>query len=226
MKYLIGTITISGLMLFGATATAQAVDIESDATCCSFIQPAFTQEAGETPRYVNPADGDASHNVTSTTTGPDGGPLFISKSIPPGKSAPVEGGQYLSDGTYPFICSIHPSMTGDLIISGGTPQVRPKPAVSLTIPAQKLKAVRKSGKLKVKVKGVSATSKVSLAVSKGSKKLGSASGITVAEGKSKTVSVNLTGKGKKAIKNGKKVAFKVKATVKGGKPASASRTLR
>jgi len=226
MKYLIGTITIAAL-LFGASSAQAAVDIESDTTCCSFIEPTFTQEAGEVPRYVNPAGSDSVHNVTSAKRGSDGNPLFASKTISAGQSAPVEGAQYLADGTYPFICSIHStSMSGDLIISGGTPQVRPKPQVSLTILAQKLKAVRKTGRLKVKVKGVTSASGISLTVSKGKKKLGSVSGISVAEGKSKTVSVKLTGKGKKAIENGKKVLFQVKATVKGGKPASAKRTLR
>ena len=226
MKYLIGTITIAAL-LFGASSAQAAVDIESDTTCCSFIEPTFTQEAGEVPRYVNPVGSDSVHNVTSAKRGSDGNPLFASKTISAGQSAPVEGAQYLADGTYPFICSIHStSMSGDLIISGGTPQVRPKPQVSLTILAQKLKVVRKTGRLKVKVKGVTSASGISLTVSKGKKKLGSASGISVAEGKSKTVSVKLTGKGKKAIEKGKKVLFQVKATVKGGKPASAKRTLR
>ncbi len=227
MKYILGSIAVVAA-LFGATATAQAAgDIVSDKECCTFVQDTFTQMAGEVPNYVNPAGSESVHNVTSTQTGAGDKPIFESKTISAGESAPVDGVQYLSDGTYPFICSIHgASMSGDLVISGGTPLVRPKPEVKVSIPSQKLKKVRRSGKIKAKVKGVTDASGIKLKILKGKKTLGSASKVSVSGGKTKTVTVKLTGKGKKAIKKGKKIRLQVKATVPGGKSVKAKRTLR
>lgn len=230
MKYIIGSIAVAAA-LFGATATAQAAgDIVSDKDCCAFVEDTFTQAAGEVPNYVNPAGSDSVHNVTSTQTGAGGKPIFESKTISAGESAPVEGVQYLSDGTYPFICSIHgSSMSGDLVVSGGTPLVRPTPKVKVSIPSQSLKKVLRSGKVKVKVKGVTDASGIKLKLSKG-KTFGSASKISVSAGRTRKVNVKLTGKGKKAfkkaVKKGKKLRLQAKATVPGGKSVKAKRTLR
>ncbi len=225
LKSIIGSIAVAALF-FGGASTAQAADdIVADADCCTFIDGPFTQSAGEIPKFVNPADADAVHNVTSTEKGPDGGPLFASDTIQTGKSAPVDGAQYLTDGTYPFLCTVHSfSMTGDLVVSGGTAVPRPK--FGLSFPAQNLKKIRRTGKVRVKVKGVTASSGIKLTVSKGKKKLGSVSGLSVSSGKTKTVAVRLTKTGKKAVKRGKKVLFKVKGTVADGKSATAKRTLR
>ncbi|MBK5231645.1 MAG: hypothetical protein JJE13_01495 [Thermoleophilia bacterium] len=227
MKYIIGSIAIAALF-FGGTATAQAADdIVADAACCTFIDGPFTQVAGEIPKFVNPQGADAPHNVTSTVNGPDGNVLFGSATVPAGQSSPVEGAQYLSDGTYPFFCTIHGlSMSGDLVVAGGTPLERPKPEIRLSFPAQKLKSVRNSSKVKIKIKGVTDSSGIKLTVSKGKKKLGSASGISVSAGKTRTVAVKLTNKGQKTVKIGKKILFLVKGTVAGGKSATARRTLR
>ncbi|MBK8293596.1 MAG: hypothetical protein IPK93_02035 [Solirubrobacterales bacterium] len=231
MKYIIGSIAVVAA-LFGATATAQgAGDIISDQDCCTFVEDTFTQVAGEVPNYVNPAGSDSVHNVTATQTGAGGKPIFESKTISAGESTPVDGVQYLSDGTYPFICSIHgSSMSGDLVISGGTPLVRPKPKVKVSVPSQKLKKVQRTGKIKVKVKGVTDASGIKLKISKGKKTFGSLSKISVSAGTTKKVTVKLTGKGKKAVKKavkkGKKLRLQAKATVPGGKSAKAKRTLR
>lgn len=226
LKYILGTIA-TAVLLFSGAATAQAADdITSATSCCMFTDGPFTQAAGEIPNYVNPSNASGSpHNVTSVDTGPDGKTLFGSDTISAGGKSPVAGAQYLTDGSYHFICTIHGStMSGDLVVAGGTAVPRPK--IALSFPGQKLKQIRKSGKIKVKVKAVTASSGINLSVSKGKKKLGSASGLKLGAGVTKTLSVKLTGSGKKLIKNGKKILFLAKGTVSSGKSATAQRTLR
>jgi plastocyanin len=66
------------------------------------------------------------HDVTASTKGPDGKPLFNSPLGGPGSSADVSGTEYLTTGTYEFGCSLHPSMHGTLsVTSAGTPAQRP-----------------------------------------------------------------------------------------------------
>ena len=229
VKFVIGTIATAALLFAGAATAQGATTIVTSDTCCTFIDGPFTQEAGEIANFSNPATADATHNVLSAENGPDGKALFEADAITPGGTAPVKGTQYLEEGTYPFYCSIHTlSMSGELVVSGGTPLSRPKPALKAAIPRQKLKGVRKSGKFRVTLKnpGDATASGIALTVSKGKKKLGSVSGISVKAGATRTVSVKFTGKGKKAIKNGKKILFQVKAAYKGGKPATAKRRLR
>jgi plastocyanin len=57
------------------------------------------------------------HDVVATTKGPDGNPLFRTKLIGLGETAPVEGlDKTVSGQTYGFFCSIHPGMTGQLLV--------------------------------------------------------------------------------------------------------------
>ncbi|MGK2932239.1 MAG: cupredoxin domain-containing protein [Solirubrobacterales bacterium] len=229
MKFVIGTIATAALLLAGASTAQGATTIVASDACCTFIDGPFTQEAGEVAIFSNPSTADATHNVLSTKNAPDGQPLFESKAITPGGTTPVKGTQYLEDGSYPFYCSIHTlSMSGDLVVSGGTPLPRPEPVLKAAIPTQKLKKVRKSGRFKVTLKnpGDATASGIALSITKGKKKLGSMSGISVKAGATKTVSVKLTGRGKKAIRKGKKILFQVKAAYRGGKPATAKRDLR
>ena len=57
------------------------------------------------------------HDVVSEAKGPDGRPLFASKLTGLGEVAPVNGLDKVSSGqTYPFFCSIHPGMRGNLVV--------------------------------------------------------------------------------------------------------------
>jgi plastocyanin len=221
MKYIAGIFVVAVVMLGGASV-AQAEDITSSGN--SFAGSPFEQVAGEIPNYVNPVNGNGFHNVVAKDDGPDGEPLFSSDLVNIGETSPVAGAQYLGPGTYHFLCTIHPGMEGDLKVTGGTPA--PRPEVKVSIPSQKLKSVRKSGKLKVDVKGVNDADDVNLAVTKGTKALGTASGLTIATGKTLTVSVKLTSQGKKAIKSGKKVAVAAQGSLPFGAPSTATRTLK
>jgi len=222
MKYIAGIFVAVLVSLVGASA-AQALDITSVGN--AFPDGPYEQAAGEVPNYVNPVDGNGPHNLIAEDDGPDGEPLFSSDFyVPTGSTSPIAGAQYLSPGTYHFVCTIHPGMESDLKVTGGTPVARPE--IKLTIPSQKLKKVRKSGKLKVDVKGVHAATGVDLEVDKGTKAIGAASDLSVDTGKTLKLSIALTSAGKKAIKKGKKVTVSAQGSVPFGSPKSAKSTLR
>ena len=207
-----------------SAASAQAGDVVADATCCTFAAGPFTQAQGETSSLDNQGDATAFHNVTSTGFGPDREPLFVSETIPgPGRTT-IPGTQYLATGSYPFVCTLHPGMSGDLEVSAeGTPVARP--GVKLTVPAQKLKQVRRSGKLKVKVTPVAPSTGVSVEVRKGAKLIGVIPSLNLTTA-AKTVPVKLTKAGRKSIAKGKKVKVSVASQVPFGAPAKAARVLR
>jgi outer membrane protein assembly factor BamB len=55
------------------------------------------------------------HDVTASDKGPDGRPLFQSKLIGLGESAPIDGTEKLAAGkSYGFYCSVHPGMKGTI----------------------------------------------------------------------------------------------------------------
>jgi outer membrane protein assembly factor BamB/plastocyanin len=57
------------------------------------------------------------HDVTAQDRGSDGRPLFQSKLIGLGETAPVEGVEKLQSGkSYAFYCTVHPGMRGTLVV--------------------------------------------------------------------------------------------------------------
>ena len=88
-----------------------------------FNTPEFTIDQGEKVTFRN---GDTvAHDLTaSDSTG--GKPLFATPIVEPGKSAVVDGTQYLTEGHYPYVCTLHNGMKGTLHVTGaGTPVPRP-----------------------------------------------------------------------------------------------------
>ena len=109
-------------LLLPATALADKV-IQADPSN-RYSTPEVTIDQGERLTFRN--NDVASHDVTATTKGGDGRPLFRTPVIERGESAFVEGSQYLTSGHYPFICSVHPSMKGSLhVTTSGAPVPRP-----------------------------------------------------------------------------------------------------
>jgi plastocyanin len=117
-----------------APAVAWA-DKQIDATPGNrFSGDSYTMDQGEKLVFHN---GDTvTHDVTASQKGPDGKPLFSSGSVDGGKSAPVDGSQYLTEGHYEFVCTIHPNMKAMLMVTGnGTPAQRPGGSGAANTPA-------------------------------------------------------------------------------------------
>lgn len=111
-----------------------------------FSVATYNMAQGEQPVFQNQEAG-VTHNVTASANGPDGKALFRTADIPGGGAAKVDGTQYLTAGSYVFICTIHPStMIATLAVSGnGTPQARP--ALGLRVTTHKIAKVIKQGLL-------------------------------------------------------------------------------
>lgn len=225
-------IQIFGLLVattfFGfAVSVAGAASIMADPTCCTFTGGPFIQAPGERSTFEIPANA-APHNVTASAFGPDKGPLFIADTIFGGETADVAGTEYLVAGTYPFVCTLHPGMNGELLVEGdGSPLARP--SVRVSIAGQKLNKVKKSGKVKVVLKAKTLSNGVTVRLLKGKKNLSGPVKVNLKAGSSRTVAIKLNGAGKKAVrkvKKGRKFQVSVTGNVPFGKPARAARAIR
>ena len=224
----IGSLLAAGVLalLFSAAPASAADSIVAEKDCCSFATGPYFQDLGEIPTFENPAESNP-HNVASTVTGPDGDWLFRSKTIGADSTTPVDGTQYLQAGSYPFFCTLHgPSMSGELIVQGDKGTVVARPSIRVSIPSQRLKKVRKSGKLRVKVRADTASSGIRISARLGKKAIAPKSKFSLSAGASRTVKLKLSRAGRKALAKGRKAGISVSGTVSFGKPSSAKRKLR
>ena len=214
------------LMLWASAPASAADTIKAEVDCCTFEPGPYFQDLGEIPTFENPPMANP-HNVTSTASGPDGDALFRSRTIGAADSTPVRGTQYLEAGTYPFFCTLHgASMSGELVVEDGKGVVAARPSIKVSIPRQKLKKVRKSKKLKVKVRASTPSSGIRITAKRGKKKIATSSKINLGAGSTRVVKIKLSGKGRRAISKGRKVALAATGTVDFGKPSRAKRSLR
>ena len=84
------------------------------AASTGYATPVMTTQKGGPLSYLNLDT--VQHDVNADQKGPDGRPIFHSKLIGLGESAPVEGLANVQPGTYGFFCSVHPGMRGQLIV--------------------------------------------------------------------------------------------------------------
>jgi polyvinyl alcohol dehydrogenase (cytochrome) len=85
------------------------------AASTGYATPVVISFAGSKVSYTNLDN--VLHDVTASDKGPDGRPLFQSKLIGLGESAPIDGTEKLTaDKSYGFYCSVHPGMKGTLSV--------------------------------------------------------------------------------------------------------------
>ena len=230
------------LALAGALSAAPAYadeTITAGPVPNSFGTPEVTVDQGELVTFRNSDPTGAFHDVTATGKDTDGKPLFASDTIEGGKTAPVKGVEYLITGDYPFLCSVHPFMTGTIHVnSSGTPKPRtpdnpaPNPAdttppdATVTILDSRISAVLEHRGLRVRVKG-SEPARYRLTATSGKTKV--ALGEITAKG-SRTTKLKLTKSGKKLLLRASKARIKLSAQVNDAadnrSSATATRTLR
>jgi outer membrane protein assembly factor BamB len=85
------------------------------ASSTGYATPAMVTRVGGPLSFLNLDI--VQHDVVADDPGPDGRPLFRTKLIGFGESAPVEGLDRVQSGqTYSFYCSVHPGMRGSLAV--------------------------------------------------------------------------------------------------------------
>jgi plastocyanin len=202
-----------------------------------YIGGNISMAQGEKVTFTN--SDTVAHDVTAKTNGSDGKPLFKSALIGAGGSGPVDGAEYLTTGSYDYLCSVHPFMTGTITVtSEGMPVPRPTPSPSpsptpgggdttaATVSAKlldtKKSAVRKRRALQISVT-VSEAVALKISAKSGSTVVASGSA-KVSKASTKKVSVPLTKAGLKLVKKSGtiKIAVTVKATDGAGNKSSAS----
>jgi plastocyanin len=203
-----------------------------------FFQGDVTIAQGEGVTFTN-AD-TVAHDVTASGKGPDGKPLFQSAQIGTGQSAPVEGVEFLTAGSYPYICSIHPFMKGTITVtSEGTPKPRPgggssppppaasqsdatAPAVGVRVLDAKRSQVRKRRSLQL---AVTSDEPVTLTITARSAKTVVAKGSAkLTKTGTRKLSLKLTKAGLKAAKGRKPVAIAVEVAARDAAGNSSSAT--
>jgi plastocyanin len=184
------------------------------------------------------------HDVTARQNGPDGKPLFSTPLVGPGPEPAVAGSEYLTTGTYEFLCSIHPNMVGKLnVTSAGTPQPRPGggggagsgggsggqhdhsgATLTLKLVDSRASKARKTGTLRVRAE-VNEAANVALEASYARK----GKAVTIARGSrsfdaagAATVALKLTRAGKRALRRSVTVTIGGIATHSDGHQVSAS----
>lgn len=213
--------------LTGTAWAAQQPVVAGDAgggAVNSYSAPNYTMDQGEFLQFQNVGPSNE-HDVWSRANGPDGKKLFISPTINPGNTTTVAGTQFLTTGTYPFFCNVHPfEMTGDLIVTAnGQPQ--PRPRIDVTVVSGKLDKVAKKGKLAIKVEALSNAQNISLEATLGKFVLGRIPDLDVAAGQTRKATVKLSKSGRSKLAKKEKATVKVRGTPAFGSPDTAKRKL-
>jgi plastocyanin len=218
---LLGILSI--LIVLGVAVAAHGAETitAAPAPLTQFSQDEFHSNEGERPVFTG--NGEDFHNVTAKGRGPDGRELFRTRSIKSG-SAPVEGAQYLITGSYPFECTLHAGMEATLVVSSdGTPKARPR--VIAAVLRQSLERVRKTGRLRVRLRTPTGARNVSVIARGAGAVLARADGLNLAKGSSRVVGLQLTRRGRAALANRRSARVSVAVKIPFGSPVSETKTL-
>lgn len=184
----------------------------------------YRGDRGEVFRY-SAAGAGTGHDVTAFEKGPDGRPLFRSRTIMSG-TTPVEGTQYLEPGSYRFFCSVHGKTMQSALRIEAKGRIAARPNIEVAIPRQSLDAVREAGKLRIRLEAKTLSRGVTVVARKGSRRLGSVARLNLRGGAERVVAIPLSGAGRNALKNAQSAFVTVTGTVPFGAPDTARRNLK
>src|SRR5262245_34351884 len=208
---------------FVASGIALAANDQIVATDNSFNLVNYSEDQGVVVSFKN-AGPSNQHNVTASIQGPDGGALFRSGTISPGNTTSVQGTQYLGAGTYPFVCTIHPTeMQGNIVVTtNGTPQ--PRPQITLKLNSRRIDKVAKKGRLQVEVSSSAKVDGVTIEAKLGKTTLGKGTFSLAAGLQVEVFKLSKSAKAKLARKD--KATVLLNGNVPFGSPASAKGKLK
>lgn len=110
-----GSGPVPGVPGLPVPGTGSAILTGPGAAAYGYLTPVMVVEQGGELSYTN-LDA-VQHDVVARDNGPDGQPVFRSRLASIGETVPVEGTERTESGrTYPFYCSLHPNMQGQLIV--------------------------------------------------------------------------------------------------------------
>ena len=109
-----GVATAFGVVLLVAAATfaarsAPATDAEVDLDQFTFLPQRITVKAGTTVTWIN--EDDVPHTIVSSSK------VFKSKALDTGDKFSFT---FTTPGTYEYFCSVHPHMTGAVVVEAAT----------------------------------------------------------------------------------------------------------
>ena len=208
----------AALFAAGSAFAASQTIVAADNT---FSLATYAMDQGEKPPFQN--IGFNQHNATAAADGPDRRPLFSSPTIGPGSTV-LQGTQYLTTGSYSFICTIHPTtMIATLAVSAnGTPVSRPTLALKLL--SKRIEKVVKNGLL-VRMDVGTKADDMSLEARLGKRLIGKVEDISQATGTS-YIKVKLNKAGKKRLRNREKATIALTGTVPFGAPTASKGKLK
>jgi plastocyanin len=206
---------VAAAVAYGAPATIIGTGANT------FDAPTYTINQGDTSSLQIQG---GTHNATANQTGPDGKALFRSSTISSG-STPVRGTEYLTTGSYPFICTVHPTtMQATLNVSTtGTP--KPRPALLLKLVSRKIAKVVKKRTLVVQVTPNSAVSDATIEAKLGKTSLAKLTGLSLPAG-AQNVKLKLSKKAKAKLARKKKATIALSGSVPFGAPTTATGKLK
>jgi len=217
----------AGSLVWAGAAQALTIEADPGAETSGFKPGAYNMAQGEPVTFLNKDTG-VRHDVTSRGR-IGGGPLFLSPTFTgtaPGVTRFVNGTQYLTQGSYAFICNVHPlGMTGTLKVTGaGTPV--PRPRIVVKVLSRKIKRVANTRRARVRVRAVTDSNNVSLALKLRNLRLGGKAGINLKAGQKRVLTVRLSKRAKRTLSRRKRARVKLIGSVRFGPRATASKLLK
>lgn len=175
----------------------------------TYQNPDVTIDRGGALNFQN-LDFSAPHDVTSLEAGAHNGSLFRSETIDAPETVPVEGADAAPPGSYDFICSVHPFMTGTLTVrgedGGGGLELKVRPLDS------RIEPVLEAGKLRARVK-LSEAARLRLRASEKRDGKDVVSGRSRVSKGSSRVAAKLTRSGERLLRRALKAGQKVRLTL-------------
>jgi plastocyanin len=220
----VGLVLAAAAMMagLGAGSAYAASETISGTALNTFDKATYTSDQGDLVQFQSLG---GSHNATATVKGPDGGPLFESETIT-GGTTPVNGTQFLSQGSYSFICTVHPTTMQATLVKTGAGSPVPRPDIEVKLISRNLDKAAGKGKLVAQVRAITQSNDIGLEAKLGKTRLGEDDGIDLAGGTKKNVVLKLSRAARNKLAAKSKATVKIEGSVAFGAPDTAKGTLR
>ena len=137
----------------------------------------------------------------------------------------MNGTQYLTAGTYAFICSIHPTTMQATLDVTGNGTALPRPTLSMKLSKAKLATVAKNGRLQVAVNASAKSDNVAITAKLGKTTLAQAPDLSLAAGQQFEI-LKIGKKGRAKLASKSKATVTLTGSIPFGPPATAKGKLK